>query len=158
MSQKKYSDVDLVLAVQQNCSIAGVLRQLCIRPSGGSHSHISRRIKQMKLDTLHFLGARTNRGVEHKGGPQKRMASDILILRESGKREKTVLLNRALIEIGRVYVCAHCGNPPLWNGKPLVLQIEHINRNWLDSRQENLLFLCPNCHTQTKGWCGRKTD
>ena len=27
-------------------------------------------------------------------------------------------------------------------------------RDWLDDRQENLQFICPNCHSQTEGWCG----
>jgi hypothetical protein len=45
--------------------------------------------------------------------------------------------------------CSACGQGPEWCGKPLVLQKEHINGNYLDCRQANLCFLCPNCHTQT---------
>ncbi|AGL14805.1 helix-turn-helix domain-containing protein [Actinoplanes sp. N902-109] len=42
-----------------------------------------------------------------------------------------------------------------WNGKPITLQIDHINGRFLDCRAENLRFLCPNCHSQTPTHAGR---
>ena len=50
---------------------------------------------------------------------------------------------------------------PLWNGIPLVLQLDHINGINNDNRIENLRFLCPNCHSQTTTFSGKhakKTD
>ena len=47
------------------------------------------------------------------------------------------------------YVCKECGLLPEWNGKPLVLHLDHINGDSFDWRIENLRLLCPNCHTQT---------
>ena len=38
---------------------------------------------------------------------------------------------------------------PLWNGKELILQVDHINGINNDNRIENLRLLCANCHTQT---------
>lgn len=48
------------------------------------------------------------------------------------------------------YVCHLCKMEPFWNGKELVLQIDHINGINNDNRIENLRFLCPNCHSQTE--------
>lgn len=45
--------------------------------------------------------------------------------------------------------CEICGQLPEWNGKPLVLQLDHINGDHYDNRIENLRIVCPNCHTQT---------
>lgn len=53
------------------------------------------------------------------------------------------------------YVCNECGQGPEWNGKKLVLQLEHKNGINNDNRLENLCFLCPNCHSQTETYAGR---
>jgi hypothetical protein len=54
------------------------------------------------------------------------------------------------------YICAECGNVGDWNGKPLILQIDHINGVNNDNRLENLRLLCPNCHSQTENFAGKK--
>jgi hypothetical protein len=46
------------------------------------------------------------------------------------------------------HCCQECGLKHEWNGKPIVLQLDHINGINNDHRIENLRFLCPNCHTQ----------
>lgn len=50
--------------------------------------------------------------------------------------------------------CTDCGLSE-WRGRPLTLQLHHINGNRNDHRLENLALLCPNCHTQTSNWGGR---
>jgi len=42
-----------------------------------------------------------------------------------------------------------------WCNEPIVLHLDHINGIRNDNRKENLRFLCPNCHSQTKTYCGR---
>lgn len=43
----------------------------------------------------------------------------------------------------------------LWNGRELTLQMHHKNGNNRDNRLDNLQFLCPNCHAQTKTFTGK---
>ena len=63
---------------------------------------------------------------------------------------------RSLINENRLeYKCAECGNRGEWLGKPLSLQLDHINGKNNDHRIENLRFLCPNCHTQTDTYSGK---
>lgn len=58
-------------------------------------------------------------------------------------------LKERLIRESKIpYSCQECGNNGNHNGKPLVLQLDHINGVNNDNRLENLRFLCPNCHTQ----------
>lgn len=65
-------------------------------------------------------------------------------------------IKRRLIEDNLVeYICAGCGNDGTWKGEPLILQLEHKNGVNNDNRVENLEFLCPNCHTQTKTYAAK---
>jgi 5-methylcytosine-specific restriction endonuclease McrA len=52
--------------------------------------------------------------------------------------------------------CAECGITT-WCGKPLSLELDHINGDKHDTRLENLRLLCPNCHSQTVTYAGRNS-
>jgi DNA-binding CsgD family transcriptional regulator len=51
--------------------------------------------------------------------------------------------------------CELCGIDS-WLGAPLSLALHHVNGDRLDNRLENLQLLCPNCHSQTENFAGRK--
>lgn len=44
--------------------------------------------------------------------------------------------------------CAICGCTPVWNGKPLVFILDHIDGDASNNRRENLRMICPNCDSQ----------
>jgi len=53
-----------------------------------------------------------------------------------------------------LYCCEEC-KCTSHNGRPIMMELEHVNRITNDSRIENLRSLCPNCHTQTDGYKNR---
>ncbi|HEV3259190.1 MAG TPA: HNH endonuclease, partial [Gemmataceae bacterium] len=130
----KYTREVLQGAVQGSYSVAAVLRKLGLAEAGGTHAHISRRIKAFGIDTAHFLGQAANCGKRHR--PPPRCAEVVLVLRQSGGRQKTYVLRRALLETGREYRCEGygCAVGGEWLGRPLALHANHKNGNWLDDR------------------------
>lgn len=50
--------------------------------------------------------------------------------------------------------CRRCGLTH-WRGRPISLELHHVNGKRDDNRLENLALLCPNCHSQTDSWGGR---
>lgn len=149
----KYTKEILEDVVKSSNSVADVMRKLNVRRAGGSHSHLSRRIKYFGIDISHFTGKTLAKG---RPGTNKKTWQEILILRTDGRREYALKLRRALIEYGRKYKCEICMSEPMWMGKELRFHVDHKSRNWLDNRPENLRFLCPNCHSQTDGFSGSK--
>ena len=51
-------------------------------------------------------------------------------------------------------MCEKCGLID-WRGEPITLALHHVNGQRHDNRLENLLLLCPNCHSQTDNYAGR---
>lgn len=144
--QNKYTDEELREAVKESKSIAEVLRRLGIKVAGGNHAHISKKIRRMGINTSHFTGKGSNRG---KTSPNRKSSKDILIMGDpTDNRVNAVRLRRALREEGVTDKCNSCGLGPVWNNKPLTLEVNHVNGNFWDNRLENLEFLCPNCHSQ----------
>lgn len=61
---------------------------------------------------------------------------------------------RQRILIEQKFSCAVCSLEK-WNEKELTFELEHIDGNHHNNKRENLIFLCPNCHSQTDTWRGR---
>ena len=69
----------------------------------------------------------------------------------NGNKLKNKLIEEGLIED----ICVDCGNTGEWNGKPMILELDHIDGNRFNNDFNNLRVLCPNCHSQTPTFRGR---
>ncbi|MFE6098406.1 HNH endonuclease signature motif containing protein [Streptomyces laurentii] len=135
-------------AVAASLSIRDVLRRLGIDTVGGHHTHISRRLVALGIDTTHFTPARSE-------NPRTSRESPLRLRTPEEGRVPGQRLRRHLLRLGVEERCVECGTGLEWNGAPLQLEVDHINAEWWDNRPDNLRFLCPNCHAATDTYRGR---
>ena len=154
MSRRKiWKEEDLISAVQSSRSIRQVLIKIGLKETGENYYTFHREVKRLCLDTSHFTGQAHLRGRRHNWTKSIPLQE---VLVENSTYSKTSDLKKRLVKDGLLKnVCHICGLDPNWNGKPLSLQLDHINGVRTDHRLENLRILCPNCHSQTDTFCSR---
>ncbi|MCZ1009725.1 HNH endonuclease signature motif containing protein [Streptomyces lydicus] len=142
---------DLQEAVSASSSIAAALRFLEKPDNSRGRALFRQWVSDHGIDTSHFLGQAHMRG---KPGTTPVKGPEQILVKHVGKRRtRSVMLRRALRQAGVPERCTECGTGSVWRGNPMTLEIDHINGDWRDDRQENLRFLCPNCHAVTDTWC-----
>lgn len=110
-----------------------------------NYKAIRSRIEQHGIDINHLQ--------VNKGGKRRYIPKEEIF---TNPRTVSLATVRRRFEDVCLPLCSECGQVPIWNGKPLRLHLDHINGNNLDCREENLRWLCPNCHTQTETYCRNK--
>ncbi|MEV2243624.1 HNH endonuclease [Streptomyces sp. NPDC049970] len=145
---------ELASAVANSKSMAGALQFLGHADNGAVRARLKRSLNAYGLSTAHFTGQGHALGTI---SPHRKAASEILQLLDSGSvRTRTTLLRRALDDIGVPHMCSACGIGDTWQGRRLVLEIDHVSGDHLDNRRENLRYLCPSCHSQTEAFSKRR--
>ncbi|MBU8549993.1 HNH endonuclease [Streptomyces sp. Babs14] len=139
-------------AVTASTNMCEVLRHLGLEVVGGHHTHISRRIKAYGIDISHF------RMPTRKGQPRRPRTPEGLLIEQSpavARRIPSDRLKWAMAAVGAPEQCALCGNDGIWHGRPIPLEVDHVDGDWRNNRIENLRLLCPNCHSITDTYRGR---
>lgn len=57
----------------------------------------------------------------------------------------------------REHKCECCQQTE-WLGQKIMLEVHHIDGNRANNTRENLMLLCPNCHSMTENWCGKNKN
>ena len=141
MEECKYKEI-----AKESFSIAEMCRKLGIKAKGGNYQTIKSKIKLYNIDTSHFTGQVWNKGKKYRLTNTARSLEEVLTENSTYQSNK---LRRRLIESGlKEHKCEKCGATE-WLGKPIKLELHHINGNKTDNRLENLQILCPNCHSYT---------
>ena len=147
---RQKAEDEFVELVKKYLPISNSLNHLCnnlgLRGVDGYYQKLKRIIRENGLSTEHFGTIK----LSNNGGSRNiytAMSDDEFFIKNSNRHGSSII-KRLVGGNYKEYKCENCGISE-WDGKPLRLQVHHINGDHNDNRIENLQLLCPNCHTQT---------
>lgn len=135
-------------------SLSEVARRLGLPVTTATRRRVKQWCTELGVPADHLLGQGHFRGVP--SGRRKPAGEILRRLPTGAPRAKSAMLRRALLEVGAAYHCAECGLGDRWRNRPLVLEVDHVNGDRADNRRENLRFLCPSCHSQSRTFSRRR--
>jgi hypothetical protein len=148
----KYNDDDLKKAITSSISIRETLKKLKVSPSGANYILIYKKIKELNLNTMHFLGQGHLKGKSHNFSI-KIPLKEILIM-NSTYTNTNALRKRLIKENILKEKCSNC-ELEYWCEEKIPLELDHINGKRNDNRIENLRILCRMCHGLTSNFAGK---
>jgi len=145
-----YTIKDIQDAVNESICMSDVLRKLRLTTHGTCSKVIKRLMIAHNIDFSHF-----NIGEAMK---RNRHRWDDSVFRENSPLPRASInaFVRRRMVLGPE-ICSECGISTQYNNKPIRLTVDHINGVNDDNRLTNLRWLCPNCHSQTETYCGKKS-
>jgi hypothetical protein len=154
--QRRELDPQVLRELAQRCtSLVEMMRELTLDPAdSANYRRLRRALSKHKIDTGHFT--RSSWAAPKPASSRSYDPGTVLRRVETDHRVSGERLRRALVATGVPALCAECGIDGWWHGKPLTLEVDHVNGDFRDNRRENLRFLCPNCHATTSTYCRKK--
>jgi hypothetical protein len=134
-----YTDDDIIKYAKEVKSLAGLLRKLNLKVTGGNHKNMKRNLLRLNVDCSHWTGQLWSKGRRLKDWSEYTQIGHLKIhlIKERGHQ------------------CEDCGRTK-HIGEDIPLEVDHLNGDKTDNREENLMLRCCNCHALTKNWRGRK--
>jgi hypothetical protein len=139
--------------VERSSSYREVLSFFHLENKGGNHRTLKERIIEDAVDDAHIR----NKPQNHAAVKANSIPLELILVNNGPYSIATSSLRKRLIKAGLLEEkCAQCGCDPIWQSKRLVLQLDHIDGSRKNNILSNLRLLCPNCHSQTPTFAGKK--
>lgn len=153
MRKRRWTQDQLIKSAQLSLSYRQVLSKLNLREAGGNYAQIKKYIKEYNIDVSHFKGRGWNAGLYGIG---KVLIPLEKILIKGSSFQSYKLKRRLFLANLKPQHCEKCGWAKKTEHGYIPLELDHINGDREDNRLENLRILCPNCHSLTDSYRGRK--
>lgn len=142
----RFSRAQFERICNESSSVAEICRRLGYSVVSSAYRSVYKRAAAESVSLGHL--AKSNRG---RSFPKQRAPVDKVL--QSGNRGwiKKVFLREGLLN----NLCALCGMPPEWRGRPLVMRLDHIDGDSRNNVLDNLRLVCPNCDSQLPTFSGR---
>lgn len=150
----KLSPNDFKKLLSESRTYSDVCRSFNISNRGGNIATIKRRVKEERLESFVSHFEKGSIDARRKKLLDKNTAIEIYFIKDKIVCGET--LKRYIKHFNLLEEKCECGLTNCWQDKKLVLQIDHIDGDRKNNCLENLRFLCPNCHSQTHNFAGRK--
>lgn len=144
MNRVNYTKSLLEEKVKDCYSFAELCRRLGLCPEGSNPKTVRKKLDEFNVDYSHFTGKKWYKNTNNPVYRSKYIPNLCEHSSLSSSNVKELIYKLGLKE----NKCECCGVSE-WQGKPLVCELHHINGDSTDNRIENLIILCPNCHSQT---------
>lgn len=156
MQRKKRSPIwkcsreELQAIVDNSMTYSQILGCFGLRNIGSNHLTLKKRLDEENID---YVKIKENKGKYGKNFHPPLPLEAVMI--ENSTYSRCALKSRLIKNGMLIEECAECKMSPIWNGKKLILVLDHINGVSNDNRLENLRLLCPNCNSQTDTFAGK---
>jgi len=152
VAYQNYTVKQVEEAIKTSFSWRETIFKIGLNGDAGSNNKTLKKIaSENNFDYSHFKGQGWNLG---KGAPNAIPIEDLL---KKGSGARSWALKKKLVK-KRILkdICSECRQLPIWNNKPLVLELDHIDGDVTNNELSNLRILCGHCHSQTPTFRGRK--
>lgn len=151
-----WQDKELITKiVKENLTKTEILTKLGLSNGCGNNQTLLKYIRIYNIDISHLSGNEIRITKLKEMRAFKTISNEEYFINNIS-RNNNGSKRRILKDNLKEHKCDECNCPPEWNGKTLILQLDHINGDNFDNRLENLRLLCPNCHSQTITFAGKK--
>ena len=145
MSKYDWNLTKIKQAVLESINLSEVLDKMNIPRAGNNTKTLKDILDKAQIDYSHFTGRARKYNTNYI--PAEEYLNSSKFITSFSLKEK--LLKEGLKE----NKCEKCGITS-WLGHPITVQLHHIDGNPHNNSLDNLMMLCPNCHSQTDNYCG----
>lgn len=151
----KFTKEEIKTAIDISKTYTEILKNLKESTAGNKYKSLKSVIARHDIDLTEF-NLRRDTHIDNVKIPKVTYTYDQILIEDSqyssSNLKKRLVRDKLIVDI-----CVECGIGNVWNKKPIILQLDHINGKHNDNRIENLRILCPNCHSQTSNYSNKST-